>query len=157
MKPLPVNSLHRLRQHGATVVEFAFVFPVLFLLVYGVIVYSYVYVLQQSITFAAQHSVDAAVAVSPIPDSDYRSRLEARVRAVSVQSLNWLPASQQASVTGVNGNRVQISYEPLGGGQAMRVGLAFDTAGLFPTLVLPVVGPVPPLPAQLRAQAIARI
>jgi Flp pilus assembly protein TadG len=157
MKRLLGSVAGRPHQCGATAIEFAFVFPVLFLLVYGVIVYSYVYVLQQSITFAAQHSVDAAVAVSPVPDGDYQARLETRVRAVAVQSLNWLPASQQASVTGVNGNLVQISYESLDGGQALRVGLAFNTQGLFPTLVLPLVGAVPPLPAQLRAQAVTRI
>src|SRR5258708_37699419 len=52
-------------QRGAAAVEFAFVFPVLFLLIYGVIVYSYIFVLQESINYAAQQAAEAAVAVEP--------------------------------------------------------------------------------------------
>lgn len=64
------SGLSRVRERGASAVEFALVFPVLFLLVYAVIVYSYTYVLQQAITYTAQHLAEAAVAVNPTPSSD---------------------------------------------------------------------------------------
>lgn len=148
----------RRTQRGASAVEFAFVFPILFLLVYGVIVYSYVYVIQQSITYGAQQSAEAAVAVNPQPDDTLNARIEQRVRAVAVQSLNWLPANQLARVTGANGERVQVLFQTIDTDQSVvRVTLEFQVPGLFPTLTLPLVGNIPPLPQQLRAQAIARI
>ena len=53
----------RPRQLGGAAVEFAFVFPFLFFLMYGVLVYSYLFVLQESINFAAQEAAEAAVKV----------------------------------------------------------------------------------------------
>ena len=152
-KPLGQRS-----QHGASAVEFAFVFPILFLLVYGVIVYSYVYVLQQSITYTAQQSAEAAVAVNPFPSTDLNTRIEQRVRAVAVQSLNWLPANQRMRVIGASGEKVQVAFETIDTNQnVVKVTLEFDVPGLFPALELPLVGSVPPMPSRLRAQALARI
>lgn len=145
-------------QRGASAVEFAFVFPILFLLVYGVIVYSYVYVIQQSITYGAQQSAEAAVAVNPIPEQTLNTRIEQRVRAVAVQSLSWMPAQQRARVIGSNGDKVQVAFETVDTDQSVvRVTLEFEVPGLFPALELPLVGNIPPLPDRLRAQAIARI
>lgn len=145
-------------QRGASAVEFAFVFPILFLLVYGVIVYSYIYVIQQSITYGVQQSAEAAVAVNPQPDATLNARIEQRVRAVAVQSLNWLPANQLARVTGANGEQVQVRFQTIDTDQSVvRVTLEFQVPGLFPVLTLPLVGTIPPLPQRLRAQAIARI
>lgn len=154
----PAASPAKNAQRGASAVEFAFVFPILFLLVYGVIVYSYIYVLQQSITYSAQLSAEAAVAVNPAPEADLNSRIAQRVRAVAVQSLNWLPTDQRARVTGANGEKVQVVFETIDGDQSVvKVTLEFDVPGLFPALVLPLVGNIPPLPSRLRAQAVARI
>ena len=148
----------RKAQRGASAVEFAFVFPVLFLLVYGVIVYSYVYVLQQSITYTAQQSAEAAVAVNPKPAADLNDCIKQRVRAVANASLNWLPAGQRTRVLGASGDKVQVEFETIDGSQSVvKVTLEFDMPGLFPALVLPLVGSVPPLPNLLRAQALARI
>jgi len=152
-----VGSVKR-RQRGASAVEFAFVFPILFLLVYGVIVYSYVYVLQQSITYSAQQSAEAAVAVNPVPQADLNSRIAQRVRAVAAASLNWLPAGQRVRVIGASGEKVQVAFETIDSDQSVvRVTLEFDVPGLFPALDLPLVGSIPPLPDKLRAQAVARI
>lgn len=145
-------------QRGAAAVEFAFVFPVLFLLVYGVIVYSYVYVLQQSITYSAQQSAEAAVAVNPTPAGTLNDRITQRVRAVAAQSLNWLPVSQRQRVIGASGDKVGVQFQTIDGdASVVRVTLEFDVPGLFPVVTLPLVGSVPPLPPTLRAEAIARI
>src|SRR5690606_27104241 len=103
----------RTRQAGAAVVEFAFVFPILFLLVYGVIVYAYVYVVQQSITYAAQEAAEAAVAVSPAQDDPFAQQ-QAVVRASAVSVLSWLPASQRQRVLGAGGEKVDVSLCPKG-------------------------------------------
>ena len=147
-------------QRGASAVEFAFVFPILFLLVYGVIVYSYVYVIQQSITYSAQQSAEAAVAVAPVQNDNaaYEARIRTRVHAVALQSLNWLPANQLARLRGEDGNVGTVAFETIDTDQSVvRVTLDFQVPGLFPTLTLPLVGNIPPLPQRLRAQAIARI
>lgn len=152
-----MSQNHKQRQRGASAVEFAFVFPVLFLLVYGVIVYSYIYVLQQSITFAAQHSAEAAAAVDPIPATDKNQRIIARIKSTAAEQLRWLPASQRARVLGENNGQVLIGFDTADGSSVVRVTLRFNLLNLFPTLELPLVGSIPPLPAQLQAQASARI
>ena len=158
MNVMPGQMQAKARQRGASAVEFAFVFPILFLLVYGVIVYSYVYVIQQSITYSAQQSAEAAVAVNPLPEATLNTRIEQRVRAVAVQSLNWLPADQRQRVIGATGEKVQVAFVTIASEQnVVQVTLEFTVPGLFPVMTLPLVGNIPPLPNQLRAQAIARI
>ncbi|MES2684417.1 MAG: TadE/TadG family type IV pilus assembly protein [Pseudomonadota bacterium] len=158
MNVMPGQMQAKSRQRGASAVEFAFVFPILFLLVYGVIVYSYVYVIQQSITYSAQQSAEAAVAVNPLPEATLNTRIEQRVRAVAVQSLNWLPADQRQRVIGATGEKVQVAFVTIASDQnVVQVTLEFTVLGLFPAMTLPLVGNIPPLPSQLRAQAIARI
>lgn len=144
------------QQRGATAVEFAFVFPILFLLVYGVIVYAYVYVLQQSITFAAQHSAESVAKVDPSPAETYDQRLGTRIRATASEQLSWLPATQRNRVLGSTGDKVKVDFAEVDGSSVVRVTLTFELTGLFPVVSLPVLGPVPPLPAQLSATASAR-
>lgn len=150
----------RAAQRGASAVEFAFVFPILFLLVYGVIVYSYVYVLQQAITYTAQQSAESAVSVNPVTDDQatLNANIERRVKAVAVASLQWLPANQRVRVLGATGEKVQVAFQTIDTDQSVvKVTLVFDMPGLFPALSFPVLGSIPPLPLQLRAQAVARI
>lgn len=143
-------------QRGAAAVEFAFVFPVLFLLIYGVIVYSYVFVLQESINFAAQQAAEAAVAVEP-GVAGYDALATARARSMASRVLNWLPQSQQTRVLGETGDKVEVSFSNAGDSDVVQVRLRFSLPGLFPVLNLPIVGEVPRLPLQLIAQAVARV
>ncbi len=169
-------ACRRQRQTGAALVEFAFVFPILFLLVYGVIVYAYVYVIQQSITFAAQEGAAAAVSVDPAVANPLAVQQEV-VRSTVSSALSWLPASQRARVLGASGEQVQVLLCPQGSGgcpidsDALRVTLNFRvrstsggatnsscaTGALFPVLDLFLVGCVPPLPETLSATAVVRI
>src|SRR3546814_12527119 len=52
-------------QGGATAIEFAFVFQLLLFLVYAIFVSTYLFVLRESIAFAAHTGIEAAVAVDP--------------------------------------------------------------------------------------------
>ena len=150
------TALKRCLQRGAAAVEFAFVFPVLFLLIYGVIVYSYVFVLQESINYAAQQAAEAAVAVEP-DAAGYDALATARARAMASRVLNWLPQSQQARVLGETGDKVEVTFSNAADGDVVQVRLRFALPGLFPVLNLPIVGEVPRLPPQLIAQAVARV
>jgi len=141
-------------------VEFAFVFPVLFLLIYATIVYSYVYVIQQSITYTAQFLAESAVAVNPGPTSSYQSTIQTQVQALAAQQLSWMPQNQRARVIGANGELVVPSFQTIGGVNVVVITLTFDlsrSADFFPTISFPGIGPLPPLPAQLQAKATARI
>lgn len=172
------KTLRTGRQRGAAAVEFAFVFPILFLLMYGVIVYAYIFVIQQSLHYAAQEGAEAAVKVDPTSaGADLRRREEARRAAADV--LRWLPADQRERAVGTDaGDRVVADVCPRGGSvngiacpadsDAMIVTLRFpvlqSTDGcaaskddLFPVLCLYLVGRVPPMPQNLTASAMARI
>lgn len=160
------HTCTRKPQSGAVAVEFALVFPILFLLVYAVVVYAYTFVLQESINFAAQEAAEAAVAVDPsAPDAD--ALRASRVRQSAVAVLDWLPVAQKQRVIGSAGELVDVRHCAKGSDplcpvdtDGIIITLRFNmiTPGyLFPVLDLPFLGPVPPLPKQLTAQAVARV
>lgn len=166
-----MGSLHlkSARQSGAVAVEFAFIFPLLFLLMYGIVVYSYVFVLNSALHFAAQEAAESVVRVAPeAGEGVKRQRAQATARAM----LDWLPSGQRSRIVGENGEAVDVRFCPEFAGNvcpecpagatdcgAVVVTLEFGLVDppLFPQLTLPFVGTVPPLPAQIRAQAVTRI
>lgn len=138
--------------------EFAFVFPLLFFLMYGVIAYSYLFVVQESLHFAAQEAAEAAVrADGRDPDADLTRIALARETAARV--LGWLPASQRARVLGDDNQKVAVSFGTAPDPQTdtVIVQLQFEVRGLFPVLSLWLVGEVPPMPERLVARAEARV
>ncbi len=138
--------------------EFAFIFPLLFFLMYGVIVYSYLFVIQESLHYAAQEAAEAAVKVDDrMADADQLRIRYARETAARV--LSWLPADQRRRVLGDGNQRIVVEFgtAPDPGTDTIIVQLTFEVDGLFPVLSLAFVGQVPPMPSQLRAQAVARV
>lgn len=145
-------------------IEFAFVFPLLFMLMYGIVVYGYLFVLQESLQFAAQEAAEAVVAVDPREGDDElrRQRVGTTVRTV----MGWLPTAQLARISGPGGNADFSTPCPRGGAgcpedtDGWRVTLVFNLGtptSLFPVVNFPLVGAIPPMPQQLVAQAIVRI
>lgn len=149
------------RQRGGAVIEFAFVFPILFLLIYGTVVYGYVFVVNESIHYAAKEAAESAVRVDPNLGPEYDERVTTLARSTVVETLRWMPVSQLVRVTGdETGSKVEVLFEEGDSGRAVRVRVTFDVldpSPLFPVVRLPMVGPVPPLPERLRASAIALI
>lgn len=137
------------RQRGATAVEFVLLFPLMFAIVYGGIVYSYVYVVQQAINFAAQQGAQAALAV--VPSTTATATQQARLNSattVAKATMKWLP------------NKVTIPTTP--GNCATQAStftfeVDFAPTGLFPMVTLPLVGTFPPVPATMYACAIASV
>lgn len=157
------------QQRGAVAVEFAFIFPLLFLLMYGIVVYSYVFVLNSAIQFAAHEAAESVVRVVPSAPETVKA---SRARSTARSALDWLPNAQLERVTGDAGQRVQVDFCPQLASAAcpvcaegatdcgaVVVTLRFQlrTPPLFPRITLPLVGAIPPLPDQLSAQAVARI
>lgn len=152
----------RARRHesGAAALEFAFLLPLLLLLIYGMFVYSYMFVVQEAITFAAQEAAEAAVKVDPAQDpADYDAAVNAEVRATATRVLSFLPVAQQARVLGSDGSKVQVTIaaSPSGNGGIVTVNLSFAFSGLFPVIPLPVIGPVPPMPGTLEARGVVGV
>ncbi len=139
------------RIRGASAVEFVLIFPVMFAIAYGGIVYCYIYMLQQSINFAAQQGAQAAVAV--VPGSDSSATQQQRVTnatAAAQATLNWLPKGQTGRVTfpTTPGN----CKNPTG---TFGFEVDFAPAGLFPIATLPIIGSFPPMPTNMYACAVA--
>lgn len=155
----PVQPKH---QSGATAIEFAFVLPLLIALTYALFVYSYVYVVYESINFAAQQGAEAAVAVDPGVD-DVAGLITVRAQTTIASVLDWLPESQRAASIGPNGSAVLVTFcSPSGGGGqycpavetgatpvVVRINFPLLAPNLFPVLELPLIGTVPPLPAAI--------
>ena len=152
MKGIAQLRLGRLSlMRGATAVEFALLFPLMFAITYGGIVYSYMYLLQQSVNFAAQQGAQAAVAVVPGSDPNVTQQQQVTKATAAAQStLNWLPTNQ----------RGLVSF-PVGAGNCRNpVGtfgfeVDFAPASLFPMVKLPLVGSFPPVPTTIYACAVA--
>jgi len=139
------------RMRGASAVEFALLFPLMFAITYGGIVYSYMYLLQQSVNFAAQQGAQAAVAVVPGSDPSATKQLQVTNATSAAQStLNWLPSGQRGLVTfPATAGRCNNP----GGTFAFEVD--FTPTSLFPMVKLPLVGTFPPVPATIYACAVA--
>jgi len=156
-RPQSRLKLTRGRQSGATAIEFAFVLPMLLALTYAMFVYSYTYVVYESINYAAQQGAESAVAVDPDTD-DYQAAVIAQVQTTVASVLSWMPASQRDASIGANGSSVQVDfcgssgstspYCPTTqvGGTALVVPIVFPILSLFSVMNLPGIGSVPPLP-----------
>jgi len=153
------------RASGAAALEFAFAFPLLFMMSYGGIVYSYVYVLRQSLELAAQQAVAAAVSVDPNPSKtpDYQTQVSTVAVNAARSVVSWMPQKLKASVSptvlfcpGATGTACPAGGE---GAVVVRLSLPLNNAAsqLFARIPLPGVGSFPPLPANMTAQAVARI
>ena len=155
--------LARSTQSGAAAIEFALIFPLMLAVVYGGMVYSYVYFLQQSINFAAQQGVQAAVSVPPTSDpaADLAKRT-GLADGVRSSTLSWLPGDQASRVSSSAPTTGGCPGAPAPSANTFTYLVSFTLSGgtggaLFPTLVnLPMgLGSIPPLPATLTACAVA--
>jgi Flp pilus assembly protein TadG len=165
----------RVRQGGAAAIEFALVFPVLFMVTYGAIIYAYIYVLRQSLTFAAQEAAQAAVSVQP-GASGYDDLVKQTAVNTATAAIAWMPANVRTAI-GVNVSDVTICRGPSTGACAslaaddvavvVRLELPLasgdegegrrDISPLFATITLPPFGRFPPLPNMMAGQAVARL
>lgn len=142
------------RQRGLAAIEFALVFPLLFLMLYGTFVYGYVFFLQQTIVFAAQESAQAAAKVPPElagGGAAYEERMEDAIRAAATDSLAFLPSAAREAVLGSDGDGVLVNISPAAIGGTVQVTLELKPSDLLPVITFPVLGAIPPLPQTLRA------
>jgi len=142
----------RRTQAGAAAIEFAFVFPILLFLVYGAVVYGYVFFLNQSVNYAAQQAAEAAIAVDPQALDSETVRQERIVDTVA-RSMSWMTDAQRTQRMVIcNGSTCPVVDDTLI--VTLRFSLAVPNR-MFPVITLPGLGSVPPMPDTLSASAAA--
>ncbi|AKS06595.1 TadE/TadG family type IV pilus assembly protein [Pseudomonas trivialis] len=139
------TSLPR-KQKGAAAIEFALVFGIFFAVFYGLISYSLPMLLMQSFNQAAAEAVRQAMAVDPVAaGTAYGTQVTDRAKTTAILQLNWIPPSFQFT-----DDLITATYN----GSTLTVTIKYPTSRLysvFPALVVPGIGTVPNLPANLTA------
>lgn len=138
------------KQKGAAAIEFALVFTIFFAVFYGLISYSLPLLLMQSFNQAAAEAVRQALSVDPIAaGTAYGTQVTDRAKNTVIEQLKWIPSSFQFSPS-----YISSSYN--GATTTLTVAINYPTTNLysvFPALVLPGIGTVPSLPANLSASS----
>ncbi|AIB34561.1 MULTISPECIES: TadE/TadG family type IV pilus assembly protein [Pseudomonas] len=136
------------KQKGAAAIEFALVFGIFFAVFYGLISYSLPLLLMQSFNQAAAEGVRQALSVDPVAaGTAYSTQVKDRAKTTVINQLNWIPSSFQFS-----SSFISTTYD----GTTLTVEITYPTTNLysvFPALVVPGIGPVPNLPANLTARS----
>src|SRR5687767_9473423 len=147
-------------QRGAAALEFALVLPALLFLIYGTVVYGYLFIIYASMTYAAQEAAEVAVAVDPLLESgDYEATVTSTSRLAAAQILNWLPARQFAAIAGnEEGSNVVVEFDQEGAIDLVRVTLNFALEGgnFLPTIDLGAIQ-IPPLPGVILGESAAAL
>ncbi|MGX2040305.1 TadE/TadG family type IV pilus assembly protein [Methylocaldum sp. MU1018] len=144
------------RQKGAAALEFALVFPLFFVLFYGIVAYSLIMTLEQSLTHAAAEGARAAVAVDPakfVGDAEaYKTKVEETACATVSEALAWL-STQPGCTSAVRSD----PGDPSAKIAAITLSYPYSSAPLVPVLNLPIVGKIPDVPDSLVASASTRL
>lgn len=136
------------KQKGAAAIEFALVFAIFFAVFYGLISFSLPLLLMQSFNQAAAEAVRQALSVDPVAAGNaYGTQVTDRAKNTVITQLSWIPSSFQFSPSFISS-----TYN----GTTLTVTINYPTTNLysvFPALVLPGIGTVPNLPANLSASS----
>lgn len=155
-------------QLGAVAIEFAFLFIIFFVVLYGIISYAFVMLLQQSLTQAAAEGVRFAARVDPInftTTAAYQTAANTLAKKAAMATLSWLPQPFQDRVSGAWVAPVwSASSQTINNGAGAQT-LTFNTvtvkvtypdyagAPFMPLLSFPGLGTIPQIPQNLVAQA----
>jgi len=136
------------KQKGAAAIEFALVFGIFFAVFYGLISYSLPLLLMQSFNQAAAEGVRQALSVDPVAaGTAYSTQVKDRAKTTVINQLSWLPPSVPFSPA-----FIPATYN----GTLLTVEIRYPTTNIysvFPALMVPGIGPVPNLPANLIARS----
>ncbi|MCU0117980.1 pilus assembly protein [Pseudomonas sp. B2M1-30] len=135
------------KQKGAVAIEFALVFVIFFAVFYGLVSYSLPLLLMQAFTQSTAEAVRRSVALDP-STANYATVIQSVARNELALRLAWLPTALNFNAT----TDTTITYV----GGLLTVRINYPTSKLnqaLPFLVLPGIGTVPNLPANLTASS----
>ncbi|EIK96551.1 TadE-like protein [Pseudomonas sp. M47T1] len=125
-------------------------FIIFFAVFYGVVAYSLPLLMVQSFNEASAEGVRQAVAVDPTTSgTGYTALVKSTAIGAASKALAWLPTS-------LNFSSAYITADYLGAGKQLTVTITYPTSNInnvLPFLVLPGVGQVPNLPANLTVSS----
>jgi Flp pilus assembly protein TadG len=138
------------------------VLPLFFGLIYVMVSYGLMFAFQHSLTEAAKESARSTVACDPTEiEKDaaaYDTCVTNQARATAAAALDWLPSDLRNRILGAGNDNVSVTFETDDvAGRTVEVRLEFPdyaAAPVLPTVTLPLVGKIPPLPEQLTARAV---
>lgn len=143
---------------GVSAVEFALIFPILFLMMYGLLTYSIIFAIQHSLSLAAAEGGRAAVRFSQNQDV-IATRANAACEAAK-NSLKWLEqigiANQCASAAG-SGVMVNVLEKNCPGGQVQANQHCLEISVSYPYRAQPLIPVLLPVPAKLSGQSFTQI
>ncbi|SDK21876.1 TadE-like protein [Methylophilus rhizosphaerae] len=147
-------------QKGAVAIEFAMLFLLFFGLFYAMVSYAVVMLMQSAFVHAAEEGARAAIAVDRLAYANNAAYLgngvDPQVRRVVGNALGWLPAKPRGKVLGTGGNGVQLSMN----GNQLTVRVVYSNYAsdpVLPMLILPVIGQIPKVPADLAGVAVVEL
>ncbi|MDB5979282.1 MAG: hypothetical protein JWQ69_297 [Pseudomonas sp.] len=144
--PLRQSFAHE--QKGAAAIEFAAVFVIFFAVFYGLVSYSLPLLMMQSFNAAATEAVRRAVAIDPTT-AGYQAAVQNLANLTVADQLKWMPTA-----LAFDPSNVVSTYDPAK--KLLTVNITYPQTKLtavLPVLVLPIIGQVPNLPANLIATA----
>lgn len=160
----PSFARHRqaARARGAAAIEFAFIFPLFFAILYATVSYSLTLLLQMGMSNAAADGARTAIQlVDPLQfnQAGFNAAAKQRITQAVKASLSWLSDAQVAAI--VSNINITTSPDPgsgVGSVAGVRVNVQvvwknYGTAPLIPSIDVPLVGKVPPLPQDLSGKA----
>lgn len=158
------------KQRGAAAIELALLFTIFFALVYGVISYSFVMLMQQGLAQASAEGARAAIKLDPtLYNAAQAANFEADAtnlaKSAVKQALSWMPSDKQTLL----GNNIEVTYT------TSNVSLSTGTTVLakyikvkvtypnyksnpiLPIVDLPIIGQVPQVPNDLNGASTVRL
>jgi len=148
-RPFEHHAPRTRRARGNTAVEFALLFPLFFMVLYGIVTFSLIFVAQQTLTLAAEEGARATLKYQPAKTD--AEALTARVNAacpVANGLTNWL--ADVADCTTTTGN---CSYDATM--TCVTVTLTYDYASNPLVPEVPLLNAV--LPTQLTSSAMIQL
>lgn len=143
------------RQRGAAVVEFVPLFILLLALFYGTFSYGLIMLVQQALTYTAAEGARAAVKVEPAAYTTvaaYQSAARSVVRTQADKDLSWMSDKLRSKIL----SSISVTWNSAG---TMVVRVRYESYAqdpLLPSITLPGIGTVPPLPDELVGSATLR-
>lgn len=138
------------KQKGAAAIEFALVFVIFFVVLYGVLSYSLPLLLMQSFNHSTAEAARRSVAVDPAAlsnDAAYKKAVEDVAKSVLTEQLKWVPTGLSGSITKT------ANYNTTSKQLMVTVSVpAVALATLMPVLKFGTIT-VPKLPDTLQAQS----
>jgi Flp pilus assembly protein TadG len=134
---------HSHKQRGSTAIEFAMVFPLFFVVLYGIVTFSMIFVAQQNLTLAAEEGARAALTYQKSDNAT--DALAARVSAVCPAVSVML--TPMVATAGCNATSAACNS----GMQCVNVVLTYSYSDYPLVPSLPLLGDV--LPKQLTSSA----